>query len=591
MKRHQERTRAAIYARVSSERQDVANSIDAQISHAQEFAQRQDWIVTNIYKDEAESGLISDRPEFLNMMPDGTGHGRPFDVVLVWKLSRFSRSRLDNALYKSRLLKNGVRVVSINEPNDGTPTGDLLEGIIESVDAFYSANLGQDVRRGQRQLASRGFYMGNVPPYGFKIIKKSDGDKERSKLDLDPDTYQVDRRIWDMRLNDVSTLNIARTLNQEGIPSPKGTEWRKGMIHKVLTNEHYAGTIAWGLDNKSGDPPVRAPNSHPGIVTQEEFDLVRKKLAADAPTMTNPRQTGSPYLLTGLIKCRQCGGTMIARPAKGGKYVYLTCDSRIQHGVETCDTPALNVNRIDPLVLDAILQDILTEENIRSLITQIRKELGDVHKEQKDNLKGIEKRLAEVDQRQNRIILAYETGKMSLEKYSERMDDLENMQQQLEQAKASANLTMDDRSTILENPDAVVAYAKELTEFLRLGGIGKAKPFLRRFVKHIWIEPGRGIIEYKIPLPDGSIHAGKTKRELALTEPVRSLVHPAQPDNCFWRDARSEGRASRRDAASRWVQGLPADLPPSTMYTPPVQKLLSSLARKSISLATSSGLP
>ena len=232
MKRHQERTRAAIYARVSSERQDVANSIDAQISHAQEYAQRQDWIVTKIYKDEAESGLISDRPEFLNMMSDGTGHGRPFDVVLVWKLSRFSRSRLDNALYKSRLLKNGVRVVSINEPNDGTPTGDLPEGIIESVDAFYSADLGQEVRRGQRQLASRGFYMGNVPPYGFKIIKKSDGDKERSKLDLDPDTYQVARRIWDMRLNDVSTLSIARTLNQAGIPSPKGTEWRKGMIHK-----------------------------------------------------------------------------------------------------------------------------------------------------------------------------------------------------------------------------------------------------------------------------------------------------------------------------------------------------------------------
>ena len=206
-------------------------------------------------------------------------------------------------------------------------------------------------------------------------------------------------------------------------------------------------------------------------------------------------------------------------------------------------------------------RDILTEENIRSLITQIRKELGDVHKEQKDNLKGIEKRLAEVDQRQNRIILAYETGKMSLETYSERMDDLENMQQQLEQAKASANSTMDDRSTILENPDAVVAYAKELTEFLRLGGIGKAKPFLRRFVKHVWIEPGRGIIEYKIPLPNGSIHAGKTKREMALTEPVRSLVHPAQTDNCFLAGCafRGEGQSpGRGESLGSGAAGGPA---------------------------------
>ena len=96
---------------------------------------------------------------------------KPFEQVLVWKYSRFARSREDSILYKAMLKKAGVQVVSIKEPFDDTPTGRLLEAIIESLDEFYSDNLGEEVTRGMRESASRGFYLCSKAPYGYRKVK------------------------------------------------------------------------------------------------------------------------------------------------------------------------------------------------------------------------------------------------------------------------------------------------------------------------------------------------------------------------------------------------------------------------------------
>lgn len=91
----------------------------------------------------------------------------PFEAVLVWKLNRFARNRADSIIYKTLLRNKGIDVISINEPVDGSPTGRLLEGVIESIDEFYSANLGQDIKRGLRENARRGFFNGSRPPLWF----------------------------------------------------------------------------------------------------------------------------------------------------------------------------------------------------------------------------------------------------------------------------------------------------------------------------------------------------------------------------------------------------------------------------------------
>ncbi len=147
----------ALYARVSSDKQDVDLSISAQLKTLREYATRNGYHVVREFVDEAESGRTAARPAFKEMVSLARRPQKPFDAILVWKYSRFARSREDSIVYKTILRKNGVQVISINEPFEDTPTGRLLEAMIESLDEFYSANLGEEITRGLRESASRGF--------------------------------------------------------------------------------------------------------------------------------------------------------------------------------------------------------------------------------------------------------------------------------------------------------------------------------------------------------------------------------------------------------------------------------------------------
>ena len=141
-------TPAALYARVSSDRQDVDLSVAAQLRALRDYAKNNGYSVAREYVDEAESGRIADRPQFRRMIDEGSKPKAPFQVILVWKFSRFTRKREHAVAFKAQLRRKGIRVVSITEQAEDNATGRLLEGIIESVDEYYSENLGQEVTRG-----------------------------------------------------------------------------------------------------------------------------------------------------------------------------------------------------------------------------------------------------------------------------------------------------------------------------------------------------------------------------------------------------------------------------------------------------------
>ena len=134
-------TPAALYARVSSDRQDVDLSVSAQLRALRDYAQKHNYVVVREYVDEAESGRVANRPEFRKMLDAARADDAPFAEILVWKFSRFTRKREHAVAFKSMLRRRGIRVVSITEHADDSPTGKLMEAIIESVDEFYSANL------------------------------------------------------------------------------------------------------------------------------------------------------------------------------------------------------------------------------------------------------------------------------------------------------------------------------------------------------------------------------------------------------------------------------------------------------------------
>ena len=163
-------------------------------------------------------------------------------------------------------------MVSITEHADDSPTSKLMEAIIESVDEFYSENLAQEVIRGMREAASRGFWISSRVPYGYNRVMVQDGAKKRPMLELDPPADGVVCRIFQMALLGTSTLDITKTLNQEGIASPQGSRWTKTTIHRILTNETYTGTLVWGTRAKDNVPPVRVEDAFPAIVSRHEFD-------------------------------------------------------------------------------------------------------------------------------------------------------------------------------------------------------------------------------------------------------------------------------------------------------------------------------
>ena len=144
-------TPAALYARVSSDRQDVDLSVSAQLRALKDYAKANDYSVAREYVDEAESGRVANRPQFREMIEEGSKPKAPFEVILVWKFSRFTRKREHAVAFKSQLRRKGIRVVSITEQAEDNATGRLLEGIIESVDEYYSENLAQEVVPGDER--------------------------------------------------------------------------------------------------------------------------------------------------------------------------------------------------------------------------------------------------------------------------------------------------------------------------------------------------------------------------------------------------------------------------------------------------------
>lgn len=312
-------------------------------------------------------------------------HKQKCYFVQAWgilSLSRFDRSRADSIAYKTLLRNKGIEVISINEPVDNTPTGRLLEGVIESIDEFYSANLGQDIKRGMRENASRGFFNGSRPPYGFHKIAVRDGAKTRNKLEPEPEdsvALQVVRMIFDMASKDMGCKDIARTLNQEGFRTSKGQLWGRGTVHKVLTNEAYCGTLVWGGRPgypaiRSGEPPIRVESAWPAIIDRETFRVIRQKRASRSPQVTHPRTVPSFYLLSGLLFC-SCGHAMTGHSAKAHSYFYYICSRNFKQGKDACDARMLPKEKLERLVIDEVRSKVLTDENLEELVTLVNEEL------------------------------------------------------------------------------------------------------------------------------------------------------------------------------------------------------------------------
>ena len=160
---------AVIYARYSSESQ-TEQSIEGQVRVITDYAKSNNIPIIDTYIDRAITGTSDKRPEFQKMIADAKN--RNFGYVLVYKFDRFSRDRLNSLVYKRELKKNGVKVISVTEYISDDPQGILFESIIDGYSEFYSAELSQKVRRGNRESRMKGLYTGGYVLYGYKVVDK-----------------------------------------------------------------------------------------------------------------------------------------------------------------------------------------------------------------------------------------------------------------------------------------------------------------------------------------------------------------------------------------------------------------------------------
>ncbi len=379
-------------------------------------------------------------------------------------------------------------------------------------------------QRGLRESASRGFWVAPVPPHGYRKVAVEDGASKRQKLELNPPADAVMRRIFEMALKGESVLDIARTLNAEGIPTARGKRWNKTTIHAMLANEAYTGTLVWGATAKDGLGAVRVENAFPAIVSREEFQQVAQLLQAKAPARVHPRRATSPYLLSGLAKCQSCRRALTAAEAKSGRYTYYVCQSLIKRGRGSCETPRLNAKRFENLIIEQIRDHILTESNIRKLVRMVDEEMDGVAREQRVKLETLEGELAEVRRRMDRLWHAVETSDLEINDILPRLKQHQESQERLESAAHDARRTLSERRAILDSVEAISAFAEEMSEFLRTSELTESRAFIRSFVKEIAVKPGTATIRYTIPTPPDSPISGAAAAEIGLPDPVMSTV-------------------------------------------------------------------
>ena len=176
-----------VYARFSSHSQ-TEQSIEGQLKVCYEYAEQNHYTVVGEYIDRAMSGKYDNRAEFQRMISDSDKH--TFEGVLVYQLDRFARNRYDSAIYKAKLKKNGVRVLSAKENITDDASGILVEGVLESMAEYYSAELSQKIHRGMEINAQKCLSNGSNPGLGFKV------DKDRHFY-VDEDEAKIVREIFE----------------------------------------------------------------------------------------------------------------------------------------------------------------------------------------------------------------------------------------------------------------------------------------------------------------------------------------------------------------------------------------------------------
>ena len=402
--------KAVIYARYSSDNQRE-ESIEGQIRECTAFAEKNDITVLKHYIDRAYSARTDHRPAFQEMIKDSDKH--LFDMVIVWKLDRFSRDRYDSARYKVLLKKNNVRVVSATEVISSGADGILLESVLEGFAEYYSADLAEKVTRGLTENALKGKCNGATRPVGYVV-------DDEQHFQIDPLTGPFVLEAFKRYADGATMKEVVEFFKEKGIKNSLGRDMNLNSVQRMLSNRRYMGEYTFR--------DIVVPDGIPAIVPKELFDRVQEKMAKNKKSPAR-HKAEDDYLLTTKLFCGYCGAYLCGESGTsrtGVVHHYYKCVS-VKKKRTDCHKKPVRKEWLEDMVVNATMKMLMNDTTIDAIVSA----LMTLQDEENVNLPLYEKQLRETKTAIDNLLNAIQQGLLT-RSTKERLDALEAAQDELE---------------------------------------------------------------------------------------------------------------------------------------------------------------
>jgi site-specific DNA recombinase len=401
--------RVAIYTRISTDEAHQPYSLEAQSVKLKAYVESQDnWHLVRSFTDQS-SGAKTDRPGLQQALREARA-GR-FDLLLVYRVDRFSRSVRGLAQLLEDLDAANVAFRSATEPFDTTtPAGRMMVQMLAVFAEFERATIIDRIVSGMERKAARGEWTAGQRPFGYNI------DRKLSQLVVNETEAPLVPIIFDLYGNkSVGARGVAAWLNERGHRTKAGRPWSHNAVLTVLRNRAYIGEVFFRDTYRQG--------AHSTLIDTELFERVGHLLAERGEDHAKRASNGSDYLLSSLIVCDQCGGNFVGGAATGrnNRYVYYTCCTRQRLGTKQCNADRVPADQLDEAILDSLLSIYGNGSLFDDAIEAFKRNSGATQEQQKSELTAVGGEIRKTEEAIERYLLAFENGTLTEDTCSERM--------------------------------------------------------------------------------------------------------------------------------------------------------------------------
>lgn len=419
---------AVIYLRVSTKDQAQRGgesegfSIPAQREACEKRAQALGAEVIMEFVDAGESARSADRPELQLMLKFLEKHA--CDYVIVHKVDRLARNRIDDVEINVAIQRAGAKLVSVTENIDETPSGMLMHGIMSSIAEFYSRNLATETRKGMAQKVKNGGTPGMVPFGYLNVRTRTPEGYEIRTVTLDPDRAEHVRWIFDAYATGEWTMTqIREELERRGVtslPRPKrpARPMSTSHIENILSNRYYLGFVKFDGAWHAG--------RHEALISEETWEKVQEVRAGRVRTREKPQK--HPHYLKGTLFCGHCGDTLgieVVRNGKGILYPYFYCLGR-KKSRTNCNFKAVSITHVERIVQEHWKTRELTDEQ-RNTIRGYVLEYLDVLLPQRDkHVRAAERQVKQLLEERDALLRAHYAGAVPLDQLRTEQERISN---------------------------------------------------------------------------------------------------------------------------------------------------------------------